>query len=122
MTAHQPVAPVLLRHDAAGVATLTLNRPDARHALSEGLIAALSAELDAITLDESVRCVILASQGPVFCAGHDLKEMTGYRSQADRGRADFTRVFTACSAMMQRIVTLPKPVIAAVEGLATAAG
>jgi enoyl-CoA hydratase/carnithine racemase len=122
MTAHPHLPSVLLRQDAGGVATLTLNRPDARHALSEALIAALSAELDAISADASVRCVVLASSGPVFSAGHDLKEMTGYRSQPDRGRADFTRVFSACSAMMQKLVTLPKPVIAAVEGLATAAG
>ena len=122
MNAHEPHASILLRHDAAGVATLTLNRPGARHALSEAMIAALTAELDAIARDPSVRCVVLASQGPVFCAGHDLKEMTGYREQPDKGRADFTRVFDACSAMMQRIVNLPKPVIAAVEGIATAAG
>jgi enoyl-CoA hydratase/carnithine racemase len=122
MNAHPPHTPVLLRHDQAGVATLTLNRPEARHALSEAMIAALAVELAAIAQDASVRCVVLASEGSVFCAGHDLKEMTGYRAQVDRGRADFTRVFDACSAMMQSIVTLPKPVIAAVEGLATAAG
>jgi enoyl-CoA hydratase/carnithine racemase len=122
MNAHQPYGPILLRHDEGGVATLTLNRPSARHALSEAMIAALTTELDAIAEEPSVRCVVLASEGPVFCAGHDLKEMTGYRTKPDRGRADFTRVFDACSAMMQRIVALPKPVIAAVEGLATAAG
>jgi enoyl-CoA hydratase/carnithine racemase len=122
MTAHKPSQPVLLRHDAAGVATLTLNRPEARNALSEALIAAMTHELRRIEADRNVRCVILASDGPVFSAGHDLKEMTAYRAAADRGRADFTRVFEACSAMMQTLVTLSKPVIAAVEGLATAAG
>jgi enoyl-CoA hydratase/carnithine racemase len=122
MNAQHPHAAILLRHDEGGVATLTLNRPEARHALSEAMIAALTGELDAIAQDGSVRCVVLAGEGPVFCAGHDLKEMTGYRGKPDRGRADFTRVFEACSAMMQKIVALPKPVIAAVEGLATAAG
>ncbi len=122
MTAHPHLPPVLLRHDEGGVATLTLNRPEARNALSEALIAALTAELAAISADAAIRCVVLTAPGPVFSSGHDLKEMTSYRARPDRGRADFTRVFDACSAMMQAIVALPKPVIAAVEGLATAAG
>jgi enoyl-CoA hydratase/carnithine racemase len=115
-------APPLLRHDADGIATLTLNRPKARNALSEALIDALSGALDAIRDDRSVRVVILASQGPVFSAGHDLKEMTARRADPDRGRAYFADILTRCSAMMQRIVALPQPVIASVEGVATAAG
>jgi enoyl-CoA hydratase/carnithine racemase len=124
---HAPPAatspPVLLREDLEGVALLRLNRPGARHALSQELIATLSEELAAIAADRHIRCVVLAaSGGEVFCAGHDLKEMTGFRAHEDRGRAAFAEAFTHCSAMMQQIVNLPQPVITAVEGLATAAG
>jgi enoyl-CoA hydratase/carnithine racemase len=113
---------VLLREDAGGVATLTLNRPAARNALSEALIDALSAEFDRIAATASIRAVILTAAGPVFCAGHDLKEMTARRADADRGRTSFEDVLGRCSAMMQKIMRLPQPVIAAVEGTATAAG
>ncbi|MDB5512962.1 MAG: enoyl-CoA hydratase, partial [Enterovirga sp.] len=112
----------LLRSDADGIAQLTLDRPGARNALSEALIDALSAELDAIAADRRVRAVILAANGPVFSAGHDLKEMTARRSDGDRGRAYYVDVLGRCAAMMKRIVRLPQPVIAAVEGVATAAG
>jgi enoyl-CoA hydratase/carnithine racemase len=112
----------LRRTDAGGVATLTLNRPEARNALSESLIDALTRELDAVAADGSLRVVVLAGEGPAFSAGHDLKEMTAHRSDPDRGRAYFAEVMGRCSAMMQRIVRLPQPVIAAVEGVATAAG
>jgi enoyl-CoA hydratase/carnithine racemase len=123
MNAHAPAdAAVLLRADAEGIATLTLNRPQARNALSEALLDALARELDAIAADASVRAVILKASGPVFSAGHDLKEMSARRADPDRGRAYFVDILTRCSAMMQRIVRLPQPVIAAVEGTATAAG
>lgn len=112
----------LLRADHGGVTTLTLNRPQSRNALSEGLIAALSDTLDAIADDRSVRAVIIAAQGPVFSSGHDLKEMTGHRADPDRGQAYYTAILGQCAAMMLRIVNLPQPVIAAVEGVATAAG
>jgi enoyl-CoA hydratase/carnithine racemase len=112
----------LLRADAAGIATLTLNRPDVRNPLSEALLAALSSEFSAIAADSTVRAVILAAEGPVFCAGHDLKEMSARRTDSDRGRAYFTEILARCSRLMQQIVTLPQPVIAAVEGVATAAG
>jgi enoyl-CoA hydratase/carnithine racemase len=112
----------LLRVDLEGITTLRLNRPGARNALSEALIDALTFELDAIAADSSVRAVVLTSQGPVFSAGHDLKEMTGRRTDPDRGRAYFADILTRCSRMMQRIVNLPQPGIAAVEGIATAAG
>jgi enoyl-CoA hydratase/carnithine racemase len=112
----------LLRSDADGIATLTLNRPDRRNALSEGLLAALTETFDAIAHDRSVRAVVLAANGPVFSAGHDLKEMTARRADADRGRAYYTDILGRCAAMMMRIVNLPQPVIAAVEGIATAAG
>ncbi len=117
-----PDIAVLLRSDFESIATLTLNRPGARNALSEALLDAVIHELDAIAEDRSVRAVILGARGPVFSAGHDLKEMTARRADPDRGRAYFADILTRCSAMMQRIVRMPQPVIAAVEGTATAAG
>jgi enoyl-CoA hydratase/carnithine racemase len=117
-----PAVPVLLREDAGEVAVLTLNRPQARNSLSEALIAALADALAAIASERSVRAVVLAANGPAFCAGHDLKELTAHRSAPDRGREYFRYVMDSCSAMMQAIVHLPKPVIAAVGGPATAAG
>jgi enoyl-CoA hydratase/carnithine racemase len=118
----QTAGPVLLRERDNGVAVLVLNRPAARNSLSEALLAALSAAFAEIAADKSVRAVVLAANGPGFCAGHDLKELTARRSDADRGRAYFTKVMTLCSAMMQQIVNLPQPVIAAVHGAASAAG
>ncbi|MBX6425632.1 MAG: enoyl-CoA hydratase [Variibacter sp.] len=115
-------APILLRVDAGGVATLTLNRPEARNALSEAMLRALGEALGAIGADRGVRAVVLAANGPAFSAGHDLKELTARRTDADGGRAYFKQVMEACSAVMQMIVRLPQPVIAAVEGVATAAG
>jgi len=115
-------APVLLREDAGEIAVLTLNRPQARNSLSEALLAGLSEALAAIAGERSVRAVVLAANGPAFCAGHDLKELTAHRSAPDRGREYFRRVMDTCSAMMQAIVHLPQPVIAAVGGTATAAG
>jgi len=113
---------VLLRADKDGVATLTLNRPEARNALCEALLAALIGEFDAIAQDRSVRAVIVAGNGAAFCAGHDLKEMTAHRNEPDRGRAYFAALFEKCAGMMQQIVHLPQPVIASVHGVATAAG
>ncbi|BBB99874.1 enoyl-CoA hydratase/carnithine racemase [Bradyrhizobium japonicum] len=116
---HQPI---LLRETIGSIALLTLNRPGARNSLSEGLIAELHVALDEIGGDKRIRAVVLAANGPAFCAGHDLKELTARRSDADRGRAYFAQIMNACSAMMQAIVRLPKPVVAAVQGIATAAG
>jgi enoyl-CoA hydratase/carnithine racemase len=116
------LAPALTRFDANGIATLTLNRPEARNPLSEALLAALSSELTAIAADSTIRAVIIAAEGSVFCAGHDLKEMSARRTDADYGRAYFADILSRCARMMQQIVTLPQPVIAAVEGVATAAG
>jgi len=115
-------APILLREMAGSVAVLTLNRPKARNSLSDALIAELHAALDAIAEDANVRAVVIAANGPAFSAGHDLKELTARRSDADGGRAYFAELMHACSAMMQAIVHLPKPVVAAVQGIATAAG
>jgi enoyl-CoA hydratase/carnithine racemase len=115
-------APVLVRERDKDIAFLILNRPAARNALSEALLDALSAALTDIKNDRSVRAVVLAANGPAFCAGHDLKELTSRRSDKDGGRAYFKHIMTICSAMMQQIVHLPQPVIAAVQGPASAAG
>jgi enoyl-CoA hydratase/carnithine racemase len=122
MNASVRTASVLLREDLDHIAVLTLNRPDARNSLSEALIAALTNTLRSIADDRTVRVVVLAANGLGFCAGHDMKEMTARRSDADRGRAYFKQLMDACSTMMQTIVHLPKPVIAAVQGAASAAG
>ena len=118
----QTTAPVLLRERDGDVAILVLNRPAARNSLSEALLDALSAALTEIAADKSARAVVLAANGPAFCAGHDLKELTARRGDADGGRSFFKHIMTSCSAMMQQIVNLPKPVIAAVQGVASAAG
>jgi enoyl-CoA hydratase/carnithine racemase len=120
--AAMPQPPVLLRETLGSIAVLTLNRPAARNSLSEGLIAALHAALKEIHDDVAVRAVVIAANGLAFSAGHDMKELTARRADADRGRAYFAEIMTACSAMMQAIVQLPKPVVAAVQGVATAAG
>jgi enoyl-CoA hydratase/carnithine racemase len=125
MTIHAPPpanAPVLQRQDRDGVAEITLDRPHARNALSEALLDGLTAELDAVAADRRVRAVILAGSATIFSAGHDMKEMRAHWADPDRGRAYYEDVLGRCSAMMQRIVALPQPVIAAVEGVATAAG
>jgi len=110
--------PVLLRHDdARGVVTLTMNRPQAFNSLSEELIAALQTELDAIAGDERVRAVVIAGAGRAFCAGHDLRQM-----RADPSLGYYERLFAACGRMMLAIQALPVPVIARVQGIATAAG
>ena len=112
-----------VQYQARGaIGVLTLNRPAARNSLSEGLIAELHAALDDIGSDATMRAVVIAANGPAFSAGHDMKELTARRSDADRGRAYFAQIMNACSAMMQAVVGLPKPVVAAVQGVATAAG
>ncbi|MGP2491888.1 enoyl-CoA hydratase [Mesorhizobium sp. PUT5] len=111
----------VLAEQSEGILRLTLANPPA-NALSLAVMAALKAQLDRARDDASVRVVVLAASGKVFCAGHDLKELTASRADPDRGRAFFERTFAECSALMQAIVNSPKPVIAAVDGLATAAG
>jgi enoyl-CoA hydratase/carnithine racemase len=114
----EPEEPVVLRsQDARGAVTLTLNRPHAFNALSEAMLAALQQEFDAIGEDESARVVVLAAEGKAFCAGHDLKEMRGKPSLEY-----YERLFSQCSEMMLGIQRLPVPVIARVQGVATAAG
>src|ERR1700704_3240275 len=112
-TAHAitPQSPILLRETLGSIAVLTLNRPQARNSLSEGLIAELHAALKDIHDDKSVRAVVIAANGPAFSAGHDMKELTARRADADLGRSYFAQIMTACSTMMQAIVQLPKPVV-----------
>jgi enoyl-CoA hydratase/carnithine racemase len=114
-TALEPL--VKRARDARGVITLTLNRPQAFNALSEALLAALQAELDAIAADESARVLTLAATGKAFCAGHDLREM-----RAQPSLEYYQRLFAQCSRMMLTLKRLPIPVIARVQGIATAAG
>jgi enoyl-CoA hydratase/carnithine racemase len=114
--------PVLLRERDGEIAILKLNRPQARNSLSEALLIALSGAFTEIAADKSIRAVVLAANGQAFSAGHDLKELTSRRSDADGGRGYFQHIMTTCSAMMQQIVNLPQPVIAAVQGVASAAG
>jgi enoyl-CoA hydratase/carnithine racemase len=116
------VAPILIREDRDATAILTLNRPAARNGLSVALLDALHAALLGIAEDPAIRCVVIQSEGPVFCAGHDLKEIIAHQADPDGGRTFFTDAMARCAAMMQAIPALPQPVIAAVQGLATAAG
>jgi len=109
--------PLLLETRDAGVLRLVLNRPAARNALSVGLMAGLADALERAARDPACRVVVIAGAGPAFCAGHDLREL-----RSDNGREAYERVFAQCSALMLQIVQLPKPVIAEVHGIATAAG
>ena len=115
-------APFRMETAPNGVRTITLSRPEARNALSIGMLDSLSQAFAAIEADRSVRAVVLAAEGPVFSSGHDLKEITAARQNPDQGRAFFEDTLARCASLMQRIVALPQPVIAAVEGVATAAG
>jgi enoyl-CoA hydratase/carnithine racemase len=112
----------LLREQQGKIVVATLNRPAARNALSEEMISALTDLVRSIAQDKTVAALVIAARGPAFCAGHDLKQLTARRSDADGGRAYFRGIMTACSTMMQAIVNLPKPVIACVQGMASAAG
>ncbi len=109
--------PLLVRQDRDGVVTLCMNRPLQFNALSEGLLASLHEQLDRIASEPQVRCVILAGAGKAFCAGHDLREM-----RATPSLDYYKDLFARCARMMQRIQSLPVPVIARVQGIATAAG
>ncbi len=122
-----PVHPVeggapVRREIVDDIALLTLNRPQARNSLSEDMLEELRDQIAHIGGQERVRAVVIAANGPVFSAGHDLKELTARRADADGGVAFTKRIMERCSAMMLAIIALPQPVIAAVEGTATAAG
>jgi enoyl-CoA hydratase/carnithine racemase len=113
---------VLIEERRGAVAVLTLNRPAQRNSLSEALILALQDAIDRLSAAPDVAAVVIASQGPAFSSGHDLKEMTARRSDADHGRAYFAYLMDLCARMMLSITRSPKPFIAAVEGVASAAG
>jgi enoyl-CoA hydratase/carnithine racemase len=112
----------LLREDHGPIAVLTLNRPEARNSLSEGLMSVFQAQLNDVAPSPDIRAVVIAANGPVFCAGHDIRQMEAHRSDQDGGRAYFEATFAKCATLMQSIVSCPKPVIAAAERTATAAG
>jgi enoyl-CoA hydratase/carnithine racemase len=114
--------PLLLTATSGGVLRLILNRPQARNALSSELMAQLIAALDGAAADNATRVVVIAAQGPVFSSGHDLKEMARHRADGDAGAVAYAGLFAQCSKLMQAIVRHPKPVIAEVQGVATAAG
>ncbi|MEX5729023.1 enoyl-CoA hydratase/carnithine racemase [Rhodovulum iodosum] len=113
---------LLLRQDAGGIATLTMNAPERLNALSDAMLAALQAQIDALNDDRDTRVVVLKGAGKAFCAGHDLKEMQAGRQAEDGGRAYFADLFSRCGRVMTGLMRLPQPVIAAPHGIATAAG
>ncbi|EIE50665.1 enoyl-CoA hydratase [Salipiger aestuarii] len=113
---------LLERHDTGHVAHLQLNAPERLNALSDEMLAALMAQIDALSQDRAIRAVVLSGAGKVFCAGHDLKQMQAGRQADDDGRAYFADLFARCSAVMTGLQRLPQPVIAQVHGIATAAG
>jgi enoyl-CoA hydratase/carnithine racemase len=114
--------PLIRRQDQDGIATLTLAAPQTLNALSTPMLQALSGHLGRLAADPGIRVVILAAEGKAFSAGHDLKEMQGCRQAPDQGRAAFQALFDLCAGVMQALVALPQPVIARVQGVATAAG
>lgn len=117
LTSPQADTPYVLRTDHSGITTLTLNRGERFNPLSEEMMAALQAEIDAIAADPAVRVVVLAAQGKAFCAGHDLKQM-----RASPSADYYKKLFAQCSKLMLAIQQMPQPVIARVQGIATAAG
>jgi enoyl-CoA hydratase/carnithine racemase len=122
MNRNAPATELVALSQSERIATLTLSNPASRNALSRAMMSALAGRLAALATRDDVRVVLLQAEGPAFCAGHDLKELTTRRGDADGGRAFFEETMRACSALMQQIVALPQPVIAVVEGMATAAG
>lgn len=117
-----PPGPVIVERPESGIGVLTLARPQTRNSLSLATMQALRAALAEAEADPSIAAIVLAAQGPAFCAGHDLKELTAHRADADGGRAFFSLAMQTCCELMQAIVACPKPVIAAVQATATAAG
>lgn len=114
--------PIVVARPEPGVLLLTLDAPASRNSLSRRMMAALDAAIGAASRDPTVAAVVIAGNGPAFSAGHDLKELAAHRADADGGRAFYEATMRACAELMQAIVASPKPVIAAVEGIATAAG
>lgn len=114
--------PLRIERPEAGIALLTLNRPQRRNSLSIDMLAALHGAVSKLGMDRDVSAIVIAAEGPAFCAGHDLKELTAHRGDADGGRVFFAETMTRCAELMKAIVACPKPVIAAVHATATAAG
>lgn len=114
--------PVRAERPEPGVAALFLDRPQQRNALSVAMMAALHGEIATLGSDPAVAAIVIAGEGPAFCAGHDLKELTAHRADPDGGRIFYAETMARCAELMQAIVACPKPVIAAVHGIATAAG
>ncbi|MCF6429308.1 MULTISPECIES: enoyl-CoA hydratase [unclassified Leisingera] len=113
---------ILERHDTGGIARLKMNTPEKLNALSDGMLAALQEQIDALREDSSIKVVILSGTGKGFCAGHDIKQMTAGRAAADGGKAYFQDLFARCTSVMTGLQSLPQVVIAQVHGIATAAG
>ncbi len=113
---------LLIEHDANGIMRITLDDAGRRNALSEAMLTRLHEVITSASADKETRVIILAANGPAFCAGHDLKELTAGRTNPDRGQAYFSKIMEMCSGVMQSIVNCSKPVIAEVAGVATAAG
>lgn len=117
-----PSEPVLSEHPEPSIRVLTLDTPQTRNALSRRMMAALHHAITEASADPVTAVIVIVANGPAFSAGHDLKEMSAHRADADGGRAFYEETMRACARLMQGIVASPKPVIAAVEGVATAAG
>lgn len=115
-------APAVISRPEPGIAVVTLDRPNSRNTLSLGMMAALQVAFELLGEEANVAAVVLAANGPAFSAGHDLKELTAHREDADGGRAFFRQAMNRCAKLMQSIIKCPKPVVAAVEATATAAG
>ncbi|MCJ7872232.1 enoyl-CoA hydratase [Marinovum sp. 2_MG-2023] len=113
---------ILERINSGAVAYLTMNAPERLNALSDEMLAALQAQIDALAVDQTIRVVVISGTGKAFCAGHDLKQMTAGRANPDGGRAYFADLFNRCASVMTGLTRLPQPVIAQVHGIATAAG
>jgi enoyl-CoA hydratase/carnithine racemase len=119
---YRPDPHAIVKEQSHNLLRLTLNNPERRNALSEEMLSRLQEEIDAAGANEDIRCVIISARGPAFSSGHDLKEIKSHRQDRDGGRAYFTALMARSSQLMQSIVLLPKPVIAQVQGLASAAG
>ena len=113
---------LILEKKDEGILSLTMNNPKNRNALSESMMSILTNTINQASTDQDIKVIIISAQGPVFCAGHDLKEMTAARDSDDGGKDYFMKLFSTCSVLMQAIVNCPKPVIAEINGTATAAG
>lgn len=113
---------LLLRHDTGAIAHLTLNAPERLNALSDEMLEALQTQIDLLAQDRTIRVVVISGAGKAFCAGHDLRQMQAGRDAPDQGRAYFTDLFARCTRVMLGLRALPQPVIAQVQGIATAAG